>query len=102
MIAVAEPSSDDWRVNNFDLIRLLAALQVAVVHALVLLKPGGHLFQMVRSGLELFPGVPAFFVVSGLLISKSYEQSDSLRNYYRNRVCGFSRGCGCAWWRVWG
>jgi hypothetical protein len=24
-------------------------------------------------------------VVSGLLISKSYEQSDSLRNYYRNR-----------------
>ena len=24
----------DWRVNNFDLIRLLAALQVAVVHAL--------------------------------------------------------------------
>ncbi len=24
----------DWRVNNFDLVRLLAALQVAVTHAM--------------------------------------------------------------------
>jgi peptidoglycan/LPS O-acetylase OafA/YrhL len=84
-IAVPEHPPGDWRVNNFDLIRLLAALQVAVVHAFVHLKPGGPFFLMVRSVLELFPGVPVFFVISGLLISRSYEQSDSLRNYYRNR-----------------
>jgi peptidoglycan/LPS O-acetylase OafA/YrhL len=79
------PPPVDWRVNNFDLIRLLAALQVAVVHALMHLKPTGSFVHIARSGLELFPGVPIFFVISGLLISKSYEQSDSIRNYYRNR-----------------
>jgi peptidoglycan/LPS O-acetylase OafA/YrhL len=31
------------------------------------------------------PGVPIFFVISGVLISKSYEHSDSLREYLRNR-----------------
>ena len=75
----------DWSVNNFDLIRLLAALQVAVVHAIEYLKPPGFLAQLVQFGLNLFPGVPIFFVISGLLISKSYEQSDSIRHYYRNR-----------------
>jgi len=75
----------DWRVNNFDMIRLLAALQVAVVHALMYLKPTGFFVHFLRSGLELFPGVPIFFVISGLLISKSYEQSGSILNYYRNR-----------------
>ena len=74
----------DWRVNNFDLIRLLAALQVAVVHAIMYLKPAGFL-HLVQFGLNLFPGVPIFFVISGLLISKSYEQSDSIRQYYQNR-----------------
>jgi len=74
----------DWQVNNFDLIRLLAALQVAVMHALMYLKPVGFL-RLVQFGLDLFPGVPIFFVISGLLISKSYEQSDSIRHYYQNR-----------------
>jgi peptidoglycan/LPS O-acetylase OafA/YrhL len=83
----ASPSRDaaDWRVNNFDLIRLLAALQVAIVHAIVNLKLTGSFVHILHSGLELFPGVPIFFVISGLLISRSYEQSDSIRNYYRNR-----------------
>jgi peptidoglycan/LPS O-acetylase OafA/YrhL len=85
MITEHEPSSVDWRVNNFDLVRLFAALQVAVVHALMHLKPTGSFVHIARAGLELFPGVPIFFVISGLLISKSYEQSDSIRDYYRNR-----------------
>jgi peptidoglycan/LPS O-acetylase OafA/YrhL len=85
MKAMNEPSPADWHVNNFDLIRLLAALQVAVVHAIVDLGPTGYFVQIMRSGLSLFPGVPIFFVISGLLISKSYEQSDSIHNYYRNR-----------------
>jgi peptidoglycan/LPS O-acetylase OafA/YrhL len=79
------PLSADWGVNNFDMIRLLAALQVAVMHAITYLKPAGFLAHLVQFGLNLFPGVPIFFVISGLLISKSYEQADSIRHYYQNR-----------------
>ena len=74
-----------WRVNNFDLLRLLAALQVAVVHGIAFLQPSGDVARLLGAGLERFPGVPIFFVISGVLISKSYEHSDSLRDYVRNR-----------------
>jgi peptidoglycan/LPS O-acetylase OafA/YrhL len=78
--------ASDWRVNNFDLIRLLAALQVAVVHALSHFgPPPGSFLHHLGSALSLLPGVPVFFVVSGLLISRSYEQSSSLHDYLRNR-----------------
>lgn len=76
---------DEWRVNNFDLVRLLAALQVALVHATVHLKPSGVNAQIVEFGYRLFPGVPIFFVVSGFLISRSFELSVSIGDYYRNR-----------------
>ena len=71
--------------NNFDLIRLLAALQVAFVHAFADMGVSGFFTHMVDFGLRLFPGVPIFFVVSGFLISSSYERSDSLRHYCLNR-----------------
>jgi peptidoglycan/LPS O-acetylase OafA/YrhL len=75
----------DWRINNFDLIRLLAALQVAITHAISTMHVPGFFARNVAFGLSFFPGVPIFFVVSGFLISKSYERSDLLRNYFRNR-----------------
>ena len=78
-------SPHEWRVNNFDLVRLFAALQVAVVHALASFTPSGLVVNVLRYGLSFFPGVPIFFVVSGVLVSKSYEQSESLRDYFRNR-----------------
>ena len=73
--------------NNFDLIRLAAALQVASTHALPYFVPGSRSWYLVRF-LELFPGVPVFFFVSGFLISKSFEKNS-------NPAC---RGC---WWRSW-
>jgi peptidoglycan/LPS O-acetylase OafA/YrhL len=84
-IGVSEGLASDWRVNNFDLLRLLAALQVAVVHSIGILKPTGYFARLLEAGLDRFPGVPIFFVISGVLISKSYERSDSLRDYLRNR-----------------
>jgi peptidoglycan/LPS O-acetylase OafA/YrhL len=80
----AQPARD-WRINNFDLLRLLAALQVAVVHGMAILKPTGYFARLLAAVLDRFPGVPIFFVISGVLISKSYEHSASLRDYLRNR-----------------
>ncbi len=72
-----------FSVNNFDLIRLLAAFQVLLVHGI------GHLdvsaLRPVVKALEIFPGVPIFFVTSGYLISASWERTPSLSAYVRNR-----------------
>src|SRR4029077_5953381 len=81
----SEALASDWRVNNFDLLRLLAALQVAIVHSIGILKPTGYFARLLGAGLDRLPGVPIFFVISGVLISKSYEHSDSFRDYLRNR-----------------
>src|SRR3984957_14474576 len=78
-------AAQDWRINNFDLIRLLAASQVAVVHAMSAFKIYDIHAIAFNLGMRMFPGVPIFFVISGFLISKSYERSTSLRDYYRNR-----------------
>ena len=81
----AAAAANDWRINNFDLIRLLAASQVAVVHSMTAFKMYGLHAIAFNLGVRMFPGVPIFFVISGFLISKSYERSTSIRDYYRNR-----------------
>lgn len=74
---------DTFRVNNFDLLRLGAALQVAMEHATSHLEVQngwwGHI-------LLLIPGVPVFFFISGFLISRSYEANSRLAEYCRNRA----------------
>ncbi|WP_299773699.1 acyltransferase [uncultured Pseudoteredinibacter sp.] len=74
-----------FRDNNFDLIRLVAAIQVAVYHACVHLGLDGQESWGFRL-LELFPGVPVFFFVSGFLISRSFESNSDLGLYVRSRV----------------
>jgi peptidoglycan/LPS O-acetylase OafA/YrhL len=72
--------------NNFDLLRLLAALQVAYFHAVFHLRVElGAAGRAIHEVLGFFPGVPIFFVISGFLISKSYERAPSVRAYARNR-----------------
>lgn len=70
--------------NNFNLIRTLAALQVITVHAF-------HHFEIESIFLriiQVFPGVPVFFFLSGYLISKSYrnKQHLGLKAFFRNRA----------------
>jgi len=77
------------RLNNFDLLRLFAAIQVVIFHVSAHLKvsydpsPLKWLIDL----LGLFPGVPMFFAISGFLISKSYESKrDDLSGYFTNRA----------------
>lgn len=72
--------------NNFNIIRLLAAGQVLIVHALNHLEFSGLLVDLFK----LVPGVPVFFFVSGMLITASYERLSlrkrGLRQFFINRL----------------
>ena len=72
--------------NNFDLLRLFAATQVAIGHATAHLE---HPIPLL-SWLGALPGVPIFFFLSGLLIYGSYVSSLSsetpLRTFYKKRA----------------
>lgn len=68
--------------NNFDLIRLLAAAQVMLKHAMVHLGFDDPWTEL----LGLFPGVPVFFFISGFLIFQSFQNSRSARQFAINRV----------------
>lgn len=74
------------RHNNFDLIRLLAASQVVLFHGMEHLGPRGASHSFVGQLLSWFPGVPVFFVVSGFLVSLSFERAPSVGEYFRNRA----------------
>ena len=75
------------RPNNFDLIRLLAALQVVYCHTCWHLGiTTGVGDQTIAHLIHWFPGVPIFFTISGFLISRSWERSDNWRDYATKRV----------------
>lgn len=74
----------DFKVNNFDLLRLLAATQVVFDHYFQHLNIS--LTQTQKDWLYLLPGVPVFFVISGYLISASYERNNNLAVYLKNRL----------------
>lgn len=81
---------DDSRRNNFDLIRLAAASQVVLSHAIGHTGLGEKLPEWGRrifDALAWLPGVPVFFVISGFLIMRSYERSGgNVAGYFRNRA----------------
>lgn len=84
-IAAAQPEAFRFSENNFDLIRLVAALEVAVRHCYVHLV-SERLPAWLEYPLSLVPGVPIFFFLSGYLISRAWERSPSTPDYFRNRA----------------
>ena len=74
---------DFFRLNNFDFIRLIAALQVALVHGITHLEV--KILNPFLDFLNLFPGVPIFFFLSGFLISASWERNSNVKNFSLNR-----------------
>jgi peptidoglycan/LPS O-acetylase OafA/YrhL len=71
--------------NNFDLIRLIAAGEVAIRHSIHHLLPGAKDGPIIWV-LDLIPGVPIFFFLSGYLISRSWERSQTPRDFFYNRT----------------
>jgi len=74
----------DFKINNFDLLRLFAATEVVIDHynRHLLLPINGFYSKVVA----LFPGVTIFFIISGYLISASYERNNNLGVYFKNRI----------------
>lgn len=70
--------------NAFDVIRLLAAIQVVIGHSIAHLQLG--VSQSFVSVLEWFPGVVIFFSISGYLITSSADRSVSNTDYIRKRL----------------
>jgi peptidoglycan/LPS O-acetylase OafA/YrhL len=83
----------EFKINNFDLLRIFAASQVMVAHAVLHLNISAPPWLMKL--IHAFPGVPIFFCISGFLISASYERSTSLKSYCRNRVLRIFPGLWC-------
>lgn len=67
------------RYPNFDLLRVLLALEVVVAHAWYLTDP------TFGSG-GVIMAVPAFLAISGFLVLKSYEDSDTWGTFMRKRA----------------
>lgn len=75
------------RPNNFDLLRLMAALQVVYCHTCHHLDVTTGLGNPTLSYfINWFPGVPIFFTISGFLISRSWERTADWRDYAANRI----------------
>jgi peptidoglycan/LPS O-acetylase OafA/YrhL len=70
--------------NNFNLLRLAAAIQVVIVHSVNHLGVGQTPLDIIK----IVPGVPIFYCISGYLIRRSYarlrDSGDLL--FLRNRI----------------
>jgi peptidoglycan/LPS O-acetylase OafA/YrhL len=77
-IGVSMMSLSFPRNNNLEWLRLIFATQVVLEHT------AGHMGLILPEAIGHFPGVPAFFFVSGFLIYASYLNSPG-RRYFANR-----------------
>lgn len=82
-----QESKRKFYINNFDLIRLFAALQVVHVHLIVIFGVQvADAHKLLFKFLGFFPGVPIFFFISGFLISRSWVNSKGTYEFSKKRA----------------
>jgi len=72
--------------NNFNLLRLFAALQVVYIHSVEHLNITNSIALYIKDIIAPFPGVSIFFLISGYLITMSYEKNQNIYEYSKNRI----------------
>lgn len=70
--------------NCITLIRLVAAIQVFLGHAVVHLEIPNSI--EITKFLTIFQGVPVFFIISGFLIWNSLDKTNNFSDYIRKRI----------------
>ncbi|MGE6219753.1 acyltransferase family protein [Nubsella zeaxanthinifaciens] len=78
-------SLEAHRGNNFHLIRLLAAIQVVILHHFEHFQINQISYASVEKLIWNFPGVNVFFIVSGYLIFQSAERN-TISDFFQKRV----------------
>lgn len=76
-------TNDISRENNFDLIRLYAAIEVMFFHIFPNMGTNVDSYRWIQGG---FNGVMIFYFISGFLITNSYLHSKSIKQYVKNRI----------------
>jgi peptidoglycan/LPS O-acetylase OafA/YrhL len=77
-------SNTDFGRNNFDLLRLILATAVCLYHIAAL--TGLPAYAWIGTYISPHFAVRAFFVISGLLIYRSYAYTPSLPRYFEKRI----------------
>jgi peptidoglycan/LPS O-acetylase OafA/YrhL len=71
-------------INNFDFLRVIFAITVALSHLIYLSEV--QLFQPYLVYFNSRLAIDGFFVISGFLIAKSFENSNNVKDYIIRRV----------------
>jgi peptidoglycan/LPS O-acetylase OafA/YrhL len=74
--------------NNFNILRLFAAIQVFFTHAIDHFDIQNELINAIYYNFfYYFPGVPIFYTISGFLIYASFDRNNSdYKKFYKNRI----------------
>ncbi len=71
--------------NNFDLLRLIAAIQIASYHCYEHLHFTSPMLNNIIYSFRYFFGIHILFTISGFLIFSSFARNNELKTYFRNR-----------------
>lgn len=74
--------------NNYDIIRFFAAVFVIFSHAYPLTSHGGEFFVTLSNGQSDLGSmaVAIFFIISGFLITQSFDRTENLRIFIKSRI----------------
>lgn len=77
----------DNRENNFNLVRLVAAVAVVISHSFLILRAGDDVEPLSWAAFNLgATSVNVFFVLSGIMVSRSFARRPNLGHFVRGRL----------------